>query len=414
MLNKLKSLWSDSLYRNSFWLMAGSFSMAGIGFVYWIIAARLYTPEQIGLATTFLSAASLVNGFAMLGFGTTLIRFLPTSEVKEKKINTAFTVVSTAAFLIGLLYLFGLPTFTNKLLFIRASIPTLLIAIFFFPLNTINGITDSVFIAFRQAQWVFVSNISQSIIKFIFLFLFSSLGVWGVIGSNIVATVIATSLCLILISRLYSIHFKPTLDEAILKSVRKFALGNYASGLIGSLPNMLLPIIITNRISPEQTAYFYMPNMIAGLLTMIPSTISRSYLTESSHSTSNLSLKKPLLISYSLLIPSILFLVTFGRQILSLFGKSYSVAGYYYLVVMCVSILIMVINYFLGVRLMVNNRLKAMVISNSIGSAVYISSALFAISYGIVGIAISSIISQSAILITSATFVYKHSSKNEN
>lgn len=390
--------------------MAGSFSMAGIGFIYWIVAARLYTPEQIGLATTFLSAASLVNGFAMLGFGTTLIRFLPTSEVKEKKINTAFTVVSSTAFLIGLFYLLGLPIFTNKLLFVRSSISTLLIAIFFFPINTINGITDSVFIAFRQSQWVFVSNISQSAIKFIFLFLFSALGVWGVIGSNIVATVITTFLCLVLISRLYHIHFKPSFDKAILVRVRKFALGNYASGIIGSLPNMLLPIIITNRISPEQTAYFYMPNMIAGLLSMIPSSISRSYFTESSSSNSALSIKKPLMLSYTILLPVILFFSVFGRTILSVFGKSYSSEGFYLLSILCFSTQIATVNFFLNYLLIIEHKLKEVIRNQAISSVVYLLVIITWSGIGINIIGISQVISQTVMLML---LVFRSKTKNE-
>src|SRR5664279_5323018 len=39
---------SDSLYRNSIYLMASTGIMAFFGFFFWIINARLYKPEQVG------------------------------------------------------------------------------------------------------------------------------------------------------------------------------------------------------------------------------------------------------------------------------------------------------------------------------------------------------------------------------
>lgn len=395
MIKKIISrLWADSLYRNSFWLMAGSFSMAGIGFFYWIIAARLYTPEQIGLATTFLSAVSLISSLAMLGFGTTLIRYLPTSEVKEKKINTAFTVVALASLVIGLIYLAGLSYWTPKLLFIRSSIPLIILMLLFFPINTINGITDSVFTALRQAHWVFVSNVTQSLTKLVTLVLFASLGVWGVVGSNIVAVIIATVLCLALIITRFKVHLYPLLDKKVLILVRKFAFGNYLSGLIGTFPGMILPIIITNSLSPEQTAYYYMPSMIGSLLYVIPSSMSRSYFSESADRRDPLPLKKPISITYSLLLPIVLILVVFGKEILNVFGNNYASEGYFLLLCVIISVIISVFSYFYGYRMLTRNQIDNIIRSQILSGVVFISLANNLTHLGISGVGIGLIISK--------------------
>lgn len=390
----LTRLWADSLYRNSFWLMAGSFSMAGIGFFYWLIAARLYSPEQIGLATTFLSAASLISSLAMLGFGTTLIRYLPTSDVKEKKINTAFTVVIIASLIIGLIYLLGLSYWTPKLLFIRSSIPLMLLMLLFFPVNTINGITDSVFTALREAHWVFVSNITQSLTKLVVLVIFASLGVWGVIGSNMVAVLVATILCLFLIISRFKIHLYPLIDKPVLLLVRKFAFGNYLSGLIGTLPGMILPIIITNRLSPEQTAYFFMPNMIGALLNVIPSSMSRSYFSESADKVGVLPFRKPLLVSYSILLPIIVIIILFGRSILSVFGKNYASEGYLFLICVAVSVVVSVLSYFYNYRMLVRNMLHQIIYTQLLSGIVYLYLVYYLSYMGIFGVGVALLISR--------------------
>jgi O-antigen/teichoic acid export membrane protein len=322
----------------------------------------------------------------MLGFGTTLIRYLPTSEVKEKKINTAFTVVTLASLLFGIIYLIGLPWWTPKLMFVRSSIPLLLLTIFFFPVNTINGITDSVFTAFREAHWVFASNITQSVTKLLVLILLPALGAWGVIGSNVASVVVAVILCLVLIAVRYQVRFKAQIDRDIILKVRKFTLGNHLSGLIGGLPAMVLPMIITNNISPEHTAYYYMPNMIGMLLTMIPSTLARSYFTESSHAEKILSYKKPFLMSYAILVPVTIFFVFFGKIILNIFGKNYANEGYTFLVFTCISILVSVVNYYFGTRLLLLHDIKKMIMMNTLGTIVEIGAVYLLISWGVAGI----------------------------
>ena len=367
--------------------------MASIGFVYWIFAARLYSPLQIGLATTFLSAASLINGFSMLGFGNTIIRYLPNSEVKEKKINTTFTVVSIAALILGIIYLLGLPLWTEKLMFVRTSIPLLLVAILFFPTNTLNNITDSVFTAFRETQWVFVSNMTQSTVKLISLIFLTSFGAWGVIGSNVVATFVAVALCLLIITNRYSIHYYPTFDKVILSRIKRFALGNYFYGLISGLPAMLMPIIITNRISPEQTAYFYMPNMIVNLLMIIPTSISRSYFSESSGLNKSVSMKNPMFISYVILIPAVVFLIVFGKYILNIFGRNYALQGYTYLLLVSVSTLIYVGICFLGYRLLMIEKMAFIIKVQFLSSFLYLALTFILTFMGINGVGIASLVS---------------------
>jgi O-antigen/teichoic acid export membrane protein len=55
---------------------------AFLGFFFWIINVRLYSAEQVGIGTT------MISNFSILDLGNGIIRYLPTSERKNKKINT--------------------------------------------------------------------------------------------------------------------------------------------------------------------------------------------------------------------------------------------------------------------------------------------------------------------------------------
>ena len=62
--------------------------MAVFGFFFWIINALLYSAEQVGIGTTLISIMTLISSFSIFGLGNRIIRYLPTSERKDKKINT--------------------------------------------------------------------------------------------------------------------------------------------------------------------------------------------------------------------------------------------------------------------------------------------------------------------------------------
>src|SRR3989344_8662938 len=112
---------SDSLYRNSLYLMSSTYIMAFIGFFFWMIVTRLYTAEQVGLATTLISVTGLITSFSLLGLNTALIRFLPSAKNKNNMINTSFTLIAIAAVAVTLIFIAGLSIFSPKLIFIQKS-----------------------------------------------------------------------------------------------------------------------------------------------------------------------------------------------------------------------------------------------------------------------------------------------------
>ncbi|MDP3727885.1 MAG: hypothetical protein Q8R18_00380, partial [bacterium] len=56
----VQGIWEESLYRNSFYLIFNSILMALFGFVFWTLAAKQFSSEDVGLATAVISAVSLV------------------------------------------------------------------------------------------------------------------------------------------------------------------------------------------------------------------------------------------------------------------------------------------------------------------------------------------------------------------
>jgi O-antigen/teichoic acid export membrane protein len=390
---------NDSLYRNSFYLILSMAVMAFLGFFFWIINARLYSAEQVGIGTTLISVLTLISGFSILGLGNGLIRYLPTSERKNKKINTAFTIIILTSILISIFFLIFLKTFSPKLLFIRENIIYSLLFILFVVFSSLNTISENVFIAYRSSKFVFIKNSIFSITKLILPIFLVSLGAYGIFISIGISAVIAFSLCLAILILRFNYLPKLIIDISIVKKMSIFSLGTYTYGLFGGLPYTVLPILITNLLGAKFSAYFYMDMMIASILYIIPTATSQSLFAESSFNKTELKvhLKKTIKIITLIIIPAIIIVFIFGNYILLAFGKEYSYEGFILLKYLSISGIFISINTVGGIILFIKHKIRLMILLNLIITVLILSLSIILIKmslFGIVGIGISWTIGQ--------------------
>ena len=73
-------------------LMLSSVIGAGIRFVFWVIAARFYSAEDVGLASAIVSAMRMIGMLSVLGLDLALIRFIPEKEKKSETVNSALVI----------------------------------------------------------------------------------------------------------------------------------------------------------------------------------------------------------------------------------------------------------------------------------------------------------------------------------
>src|SRR5712692_5803175 len=101
---------------------------SALGFVYWWVAARQFSPESVGIASASISAMMLLGSLCMLGLGTLLITELPRQPGREGSIiTTALIVVGGTGGCIGILFAILAPYASAEFLPLRASIADILI-----------------------------------------------------------------------------------------------------------------------------------------------------------------------------------------------------------------------------------------------------------------------------------------------
>ncbi len=335
----VRKIMSDSLYRNSVYLMLSTLVMSFFGFVFWMIITRLFTAHDVGLATTIISVMSLVTGFSALGLGTGLIRYLPKAKEKNKKINTSLTLVGIVTIIITSIFLLGLSRFSPSLLFIHDNMLISFSFIIFMIVAGFNSIIDSIFTAYRNTKYVFAKNTIFSVLKLIIPFAFIGFGAYGIFSSYMTALILAITFSFFILIKKFEFKPKIVFYDKIIRKMGRYSFGNYIAGFIGSLPILILPLMITNMISPETTAYYYISMMIAALLFVIPQATTQSLFAEGSYNEKKLKqqIRKSIKIISALMIPGILITIVFGEYILLAFGKNYSAEGFRFLQILAFS-----------------------------------------------------------------------------
>jgi O-antigen/teichoic acid export membrane protein len=329
---------------------------AGSGGVFWIIATRLASPEEIGFASSAIASAMLLATISTLGLPHALVRYIPTiNNSASDLINSAFLLSGLTSCVLAVVFLVGIDWWAPSLVEIRDNLYWA-IAFVLFTLGATIGplILLHIFMAFRQGRMVFAEGTVEGILK---LVLIASLA--GVIGGNGVffawgLPVVLAFLfgVLFLLPRVYNQYrlrlvFKPKL----IRMVWRFSLASYVSDLAWFTPAIglfgwILPLIMLNLVGRQQSAYFYIVWLMAAMMNTIPVSSATSLLAEGSHSSRELysSAWSSLKMSMLLLLPIVVCVTLLSDIILKIYGEAYSENASGLLILLAVATLPLAIN----------------------------------------------------------------------
>jgi O-antigen/teichoic acid export membrane protein len=310
----------DPLYRSSLFLVLSSVFNAGCGFFFWMIAARLYTVEQVGLATALISSLGLVVLFSRLGFDFTIIRFFPTGD-KARIFGTSLVITTVATLLVGMAYIMLIDFYAPTLSFLKEpgyALAFLLIG----AVNSVAAITGNTFVADRKADHYFFQNIFMAL-RVPLLIPLVFLGTFGIFGSIGLSLLVASFFSLMVLRRSLIITW-PEIDADFIRMSFKFSSWNYASNILSMAPTLVLPIMILNMLGEAEAAKYYIAFAIGNLVLIIPNSLGTSLFVEGSHGEG---LKKSVIramgASLVLLVPAVLVLFFFGDRLLGLLKEEY-------------------------------------------------------------------------------------------
>ena len=388
----LKQILGTRLYSNALFLVLDNSLSGGLGFLFWLVVARFYTQEELGLGSSIISTIQLLGTLSLTGLNFSLVRFLSKSNERQKLINTCLTTGGILAMVASGVFLAGIGLWSPAMNFILLNPLFILAFIAFTVVTTLSLSMDWVFLANRRVEFRVFKNGISSILKIplpIILILYFH--TFGVVASWGMATVVAVILALFLLLPKLEKNYKPvpTVSVRLLRSTWSYSLSNYFANLLSSVTSFILPIMVVNLLGAKSNAYFYTAWMIASVVFYIPSGISNSLFSEGSHFEDKLqhNVKRSLKFTFCFLVPVIIVLVLVGKWLLLAFGASYSANSFNLLIILAVSGIPIGFNQIYTSCLRVLKRLKELVaISLFITLAVLVGSYFLMPIIGIMGV----------------------------
>jgi adenylyl-sulfate kinase len=333
-----QSVRGDSLLRNTAYLMGTGVATAGLGYLFWIVAAHTYSTYDVGLGSALISAMSLASTLATVGIGSTLVQTLPRRETGHAwsvTLNAGLATSILAGVLTGLIMVAVLPIFSNQFAMVDHTAGYAFALIAGVPLMTVSAVLDQAFVAERAANHMLVRNAAMAILKIPLLVLpvvlLPRLGALGILLSGVVAmAVVLIGGLLLLIPRLgrgYCLAVRGMVGQ-VRSMLSSLALHHFIN-IGGALSQYLLPVFVALRLSPTDNAYFYTTGKLGAFFFMVSSAVALSLFAEGSHARDDLrrKVRSSAVISSVLLCPAMLVCFFGGRYILLVFGPSYAQHG---------------------------------------------------------------------------------------
>lgn len=303
-----------------------------LGFAYWWVAARQFSPETVGFASAAISAMLLLGNICILGLGTLLIGELPRQRGKEASlIIGALLIVGGLGGGVGVLFAFVAPAISPAFQILRANLGDIALFAIGVALTAITLVLDQALIGLLRGDWQFWRNTLFAATKLVALF---AVGVFlsHITGLTIYATwtagnalSLAVFAGFVVLKGGWSVSsYVP--EWVLLRRLRSAALQHHILNLMLQIPPFALPVLTTIILSARVNAWFSVSYMIAAFVSFLPGALATVLYAISSAQPTLLPHKARLTLGLSLvacLLANVVLLLG-ARQILDLFGHAYA------------------------------------------------------------------------------------------
>jgi O-antigen/teichoic acid export membrane protein len=241
---------------------------AGLGFVYWLVAARVFSPGVVGLASALISAMSLLGFVGMLGLGSLLMGELPRQPERASSLITSAVVASAfAGAVLGLIFAIVASDVSAEFHPLGESLSLMALFAFGVALTSASLVLDQALIGMLFGGLQFARNACFAVVKLAALALLS---LWASdqFGTSIYATwAVGNLVAFVMVAAVgasqgwWRLNALP--EWNVFHGLRRAAAGHHALNLALQFPVLALPIVVTGILSAAFNAYFYVAWMVA-------------------------------------------------------------------------------------------------------------------------------------------------------
>ena len=331
----LRSVSRDSLARNSILIMATTVGTSGLGYLFWMLAARALPQPVVGAATALISAATVVSMVSNLGVGHMFIQRLPGSDggAWSRIVSGGLVLGCSATVLAAAATICIVPSFARNFIFLRGmsgGIALLAAAVAL----TASTLLDYVYVAHRASHGMLWRNLALAAGKVLTLFALTTCGVHSAAAVLLAWTLPSIAVTAHTVrSGLGRLRPGARLGGAgigtELRHIQVSLTGHHLINLAQAGPSALLPVLVTARLGASENAHFYVAWMTASVLFMVSPAVASAFYAERSNAAGgrSASLPRAAAVVLAVIVPPALILFAGGGRVLGLFSAGYAAGG---------------------------------------------------------------------------------------
>jgi O-antigen/teichoic acid export membrane protein len=320
------------LLSNASSLVATTGVASAFGFLYWALAARLFSQRAVGYGSAAVSAMTLLGTIGMFGLGTVLIGELPRRRDRAGLVSAALLASGLASMVLGLGFAAVAPHVSERFGHISGTLGQ---AILFAAGVMVTGATlvfDQATIGLMRGGLQLTRNVAFASAKLLALpaaaiILHDKFGV----GITLSWTA-GTALSVVPVAIWLRLRGTPVLrrpDWGVLRGLGKTALAHSWLNIVITVPWSLIPVLVTLVVSPSANAAFYVAWMLVNFLYILPGALSTVLFAVVAADPKVIAKKLRFTLRLSLLIglPVMAALILGGHLVLGMFGPGYARAA---------------------------------------------------------------------------------------
>jgi O-antigen/teichoic acid export membrane protein len=325
---------ADPMVRNSIGLIANTGVTSLLGLVFWIVAARSYSSENVGQDSALIAAMITLSSVAQLNLHNALLRFLPAFAGRSRAVlSYCYFANVLAALILGFGFIEIVPKFTKSLSFLVGSYTLEIMFVGAVALWGVFALQDAVITAIRRSLWIPLENGLFGVAKLLLLPVLA-FSVHGILLACVIPMAFLVLPVNLLIYRaiggpasLHQVAIRQSLPPR--RNLLVFLAQDYVGSIANQLTLTVLPILVLSLLGDRANAHFYIPFTIVSAADSIALNISASYTVEAAHRPGELSrLTRDALIRCSAAtVCAIAFLIVAAYPLLVVFGHEYARTG---------------------------------------------------------------------------------------
>ena len=323
------------LFRGAHALMLNTVLTGGSGFVFWLVAARLYAPAQVGVDGALISLMMAVSAICQLDLGGIFPRFLPESARPASMILRGYAAAGGFALVVATAAVMIVPHLSTNLSSLGVNRMLAVAWVLGTALWTVFALQDAALTGLRSAHWIPVENGTFGVLKVVGV---AMLAFIGAANGIFLAWVIPMALLLVPVNavifrRAVRAHL-PTHSDGILNRFGRgrfyrFVGLNYLASVFDQGMYAALPLLVVAVLGPTQAGYYLIPLTIAGTVDALAFNMATSLTVEGSFASDRL---RDLTLAaarrfVTIILPVTIVIVVAAPLVLLPFGRNYADHG---------------------------------------------------------------------------------------